>query len=108
MTMGTIVYNEQPGTSDAALYTAGSGGVIIPNVVAINATDSAVTLNLNVHRTISGAVETICSGLSIPAGTAQQITNPTYLAAAGIELLDGDSLHGSAGTGSALTLVAFE
>jgi hypothetical protein len=77
-------------------------------VVAVNATGSAVTLNLSVHRAITGQIETICSGLSIAAGTAEQLVIPIYMTDAGIALLDGDSLYGSVGTESAITLIAFE
>jgi len=106
--VGSIVYNAQPGTSDAALFTAGSSGAILPNVVAVNATDAAVTLNLSVVRAISGVTETICSALSIPAASAQAIIYANFMADGGVFLLDGDSLHGSAGTASALTVIAFE
>jgi hypothetical protein len=106
--MGAIGYNSELPTSDTAIITASSPGVVYSGVVAVNATDSAVTLDLSVHRDISGAVETIASSMSIPASTAQMVIDPNFMAGGGITLLTDDSLHASAGTASALSLLVFE
>lgn len=106
-TPAAYVYNGQPGTSDAALYTSSGSGVIVQHLVAVNATGSAVTLTLSVHRAVSGAVETICSALSIPTLNAVELAYDVDLAEEGIELQNGDSLHGSAGTATAVTVTAF-
>lgn len=104
--MGAILYNAQPGTSDAALYTA-SSETPIDKLVAVNATGGAVTLTLSVHRAISGVAESLCSALSIPTETALSLVEDRLLALEEILLLPGDSLHGLAGSGSSITVIAF-
>ena|ERR1700729_2064461 len=104
--MGAILYNAQPGTSDAALYTASSNQEI-DKIVAVNATGGAVTLTLSVHRSASGVVETLCSALSIASETAVSLVEDRLLALEEILLESGDSLHGLAGSGSSITVIAF-
>jgi hypothetical protein len=101
------LYNGQPGTSDAALYTASGSAKTFASLVAVNATGAAVTLSLSVHRSISTDVETICAALSIPTLSAVSLLDDPRLALEEVELEPGDSLHGSAGTATAVTVTAF-
>jgi hypothetical protein len=101
------LYNGQPGTSDAALYTASGSAAVFPNLVAVNATSGAVTLSLSVHRAISGVVETICNALSIPAHSAVSLLDDHELFLGEVELEPGDSLHGLAGAATSITVTAF-
>jgi hypothetical protein len=101
------LYNGQPGTSDAALYTASGSAVVFPNLVAVNATSGAVTLSLSVHRAVSGVTETICDTLSVPAHGAVSLLDDHELFLGGVELEPGDSLHGSAGAATSVTVTAF-
>jgi hypothetical protein len=100
------LYNGQPGTSGAALYTA-SGEAVFANLIAVNATSGAVTLSLSVVRALSGVTEVICSALSIPAHSAVSLLTD-YERAEGEYVLDnGDELYGSAGAATSITVTAF-
>lgn len=105
-TPAAYIYSGQPGTSDAALYTAGAGVTAnVQHIVAYAVTAS--TLTLSVHRTQSGAVETICTALAIPATSAVELVYDVNLALEGIVFEPGDSLHGSAGNATTVNVVAF-
>jgi hypothetical protein len=101
------LYNGQPGTSDAALYTASGSPAAFPNLVAVNATSGAVTVSLSVHRAVSGVTETICSALSVPAHGAVSLLDDHELALEEVLLEPGDSLHGSASAATSVTVTAF-
>ena len=104
--MGTIVYNGQPGTSDAALFTA-SSNTPISKLIAWNATGGAATVTLSVHRSGSGVVETIATALSIPASGSVSLVEDRLQALGEILLLAGDTLHGLASAGSTINVLAF-
>lgn len=101
------LYNGQPGTSDAALYTASGSPKVFPNLIAVNTTGAAVTLSLSVVRSLSGATEVICSALSIPAHGAVSLLYDTDLDLNEVVLDPGDALHGSASAGTSITVTAF-
>lgn len=101
------LYNGQPTTSDAALYTASGSTAAFSKLIAVNTTGSAATLTLTVNRAVSTVVESICSALSLPAHSAVSLEYDAQEALGEIVLDSGDALHGSAGTGSAITVTAF-
>lgn len=101
------LYNGQPGTADAALYTDSSTPAVFTKLIAVNATSGAVTLSLSVIRSISGVTETICSALSIPAHSAVSLLDDHELAENGVVLDPADALHGSAGAATSITVTAF-
>jgi hypothetical protein len=101
------LYNGQPGTSGAALYTCSGSPVTFANLIAVNATSGAVTLSLSVVRSISGVTETICSALSMPEHSAVSLLTDYELELGEIVLDNGDELYGSAGAGSSITVTAF-
>lgn len=77
------------------------------NPPAANTSGSPVTVSLSVHRALSGVVETVAAAVSVPALCAMDLVYDPGLAMEEIVLDPGDSLHGSAGTASALTVIAF-
>jgi hypothetical protein len=108
--MGTIYYNAQPSATNAALYTnSTSAAVTISQIVAVNATGSAVTLTLTLVRHISGTVEaTTGGGVVIPAASASALVYDVNLALEELVLDPGDALWGQASTASAVTVIAFQ
>lgn len=104
--MSTILYNAQPTTSDAVLYTATSD-TPFSHVVAQNATGGAATVTLSVHRSLSGAVETIASALSVPATSALSLLNGRLLTYNEVILYSGDTIHGLASAGTTITVLVF-
>ena len=110
MAVGTptaYVYNGQPTTSDAALYTASGSPATFANIMAVNTTGGAVTLTLSVHRSLSGEVETICTALSLPTHSAVSLVYDPLEALGEVVLDVGDALHGLASAGSSITVTAF-
>ena len=104
--MSAILYNAQPSTSDAALYTA-SANTPFTKVIAQNATGGAATVTLSVHRAISGAVETIASAVSVPANSALSLIEDRLLADEEFILYNNDSIHGLASAGTTITVLVF-
>lgn len=104
--MSAILYNAQPATSDAALYTATSD-TPFTHVIAQNATGGAATVTLSVHRALSGAVETIASALSVPANSALSLIQDRLLADEEVILYANDTIHGLASAGSTITVLVF-
>lgn len=104
--MSTILYNAQPTTSDAVLYTATSD-TPFSHVVAQNATGGAATVTLSVHRSLSGAVETIASATSVPATSALSLLNGRLLTYNEVILYSGDTIHGLASAGTTITVLVF-
>lgn len=104
--MSTILYNAQPSTSDAVLYTATSD-TPFSHVVAQNATGGAATVTLSVHRSISGAVEPIATALSVPATSALSLLNGRLLTYNEVILYNGDTIHGLASAGTTITVLVF-
>lgn len=110
MPVGTptaYLYNGQPGTSDAALYTASGSPKTFASLVAVNTTGGAVTLTLSVHRAGSGEVEEICTALSLPTHSAVSLEYDPAEELGEIVLEPGDSLHGLASAGTSITVTAF-
>jgi hypothetical protein len=103
---GPILYNSQPATSDAALYTATSD-TTISKIIAYNTTGGAATVTLSIHRSLSGTVETIATALSIGASAASSLVEDRLEADEEILLLNGDSLHGLASAGSTINVLVF-
>jgi hypothetical protein len=101
------LYNGQPGTSDAALFTASGSASVFPNLIAVNTTSGPVTVSLSVHRAISGVVETIANALSIPAHGAVSLLTDYEEELGEVVLEPNDSLHGSAGAATSVTVTAF-
>jgi hypothetical protein len=101
------LYNGQPATSDAALYTASGSTKTFANLIAVNATSGAVTLTLSVVRALSGVTETICSALSLPTHSAVTLEWDTDEELGAIVLDPGDALHGSASAATSITVTAF-
>jgi hypothetical protein len=101
------LYNGQPATSDAALYTASGSPKTFASLVAVNTTSGAVTLTLSVHRSLSGEVETICDTLSLPAHSAVTLEYDPAEELGEIVLDPGDALHGLASAGTSITVTAF-
>jgi hypothetical protein len=104
--VSTILYNAQPTTSDAALYTATSN-TPFTHVIAQNATGGAATVTLSVHRAGSGVAETIASATSVPAGSALNLVSSRLLADEEFILYNGDSIHGLASAGTTITVLVF-
>lgn len=104
--MGTILYNAQPGTSDAALYTA-TVDTVLTKLIAYNTTGGAATVTLTVVRKLSGATETYANAVSIGASAASSLLNDRLLADGEIILYPGDSLHGLASAGTTVNVLAF-
>jgi len=104
--MGAILYNAQPTTSDAALYTA-TQNTAIKSIIAFNATGGAATVTLSVHRAGSGAVEPVATALSVAASGAVSLVDKHLLALEEILLMTGDSLHGQASAGTTVNVLAF-
>jgi hypothetical protein len=118
---GWYAYVTQAGGSTfTRQQTAGSPTAIGTNLVltapptttganppAANTSGTSVTLNLSVHRAISGTVETLASALPVPAGQASSLVEDRLLALEEIVLDPGDSLHGSAGAAASVTVLAF-
>jgi hypothetical protein len=99
-----IKYDAQLGTRDTAILTASSGAATIAHAFVANRTGGAVTLNLSVHRAISGNVETFASGLSVAAGTMQDTLVDRLLALGAIVFMPNDSIHASAGAATSHTV----
>ena len=106
--MGTIAYGptELP-TGDTVLVTAASdSATTIGHLFVTNTTDSAATVTVTIHRAISGNVEAIANAVSVAANSAQDLLDPAQLTYGALVLMPNDTLHGSAGTASAVTLTA--
>lgn len=101
-----ILYNSQPSTSDAALYTA-SADTPITSIIAYNTTGGAATVTLTVKRSLSGTTETVTTAQSIPANGAASILNNRLLTYNEILLYNGDQLRGLASAGSTINVLAF-
>lgn len=117
---GWYAYVTQAGGSVYTRQQAGAATAIATNLTltapptstganqpAVNTSAAAVTLNLSVHRVISGAVETVASALPIPALNALSLLEDRLLAMEEVTLDPGDSLHGSASAGSSISVLAF-
>lgn len=92
------LYQGQPGTSDAALYTApGSTDVKVNSIVICNTTASPATLTLNVRTGAVGATNRILSAFSVAGNDTVTLETPVMLTAA-------DVISGLQGTASALTV----
>jgi hypothetical protein len=92
------LYQGQPGTTDAALYTApASTDVKVTSIVICNTTNTAATLTLNVRTGAVGAANRILSAFSVAANDTVTLETPVMLTAA-------DVISGLQGTASALTV----
>src|SRR6266496_3128652 len=87
----------QPGTGNATLYTAPSGGAIIRQLIVDNTTALAATVSLAINGTAATAANCFLSGLSLAAFSAD--FQPCF-----IPLAAGDTIQGLQGTASAITL----
>jgi hypothetical protein len=111
--VGLIHYNAQPGTSDAALFTPTSD-VILSGLLAYNSTGTDRTVTVHVIRGTSGQDESIASAVTVPAGAAVRLIDPSKLALGGIVLraasgpYPADVLKGSASAATAVNLIAYE
>ena len=108
---GTVLYNNEPSTSTATLYTSTSGDGI-RQILAINGTGSAATVTLNLIRKGGSAGDgysvSIASALSIPANSVTELLEERLGSEYGeMTMHPGDYLSGLQGTGSAVTLVAY-
>jgi hypothetical protein len=107
----STLYNSVLTTSNATLYTSSTGDGIHA-LLAVNGTGSAATVSVTLVRkggspTDSYAV-VIANALSIPANSTTELLNQRLGSEYGELLLhDGDYLYGEAGTGSAITLIAY-
>lgn len=92
------LYQGQPGTTDAALYTVpASTDVKLTSIVVCNTTSTAATLTLNVRTGAVAATSRILSAFSVAANDTVTIETPVAMTAA-------DVLSGLQGTASALTV----
>jgi hypothetical protein len=109
-TLATL-YNSAPSTSDAALFTSSTGNVV-KKLLAVNGTGSAATITVWYIR--SGDSESsnshsneIAAAFSVPANSVADLLAGEELESEYDELVleTGDSIRGSQGTGSAITLL---
>ena len=103
------LYQGQPGTAEATLYTAPANTTnnpapgataILKSMLICNTTAAAATITLYIVPSggAAGAANAIYYALSIAANTTQQVDLEQYLEA-------GDFLAGLQGTASALTVI---
>src|SRR2546421_3538943 len=95
----TWKYNAQPGTSDAALFTAltpGAGQSVFASLIAVN--------NTAVPRPAAPATATAATGGTVAAGTYQVVI--TYTNASGETLPSNVSSQVTAGATSTLTITS--
>ena len=92
------LYQGQPGTTDAALYTVPvSTDVKVTSIVICNTTGTAATLTLNVRTGAVGAANRILSAFTVAPNDTVTLETPVMLTAA-------DVISGLQGTASALTV----
>lgn len=90
------LYHGQPGTAAATLYTVPAATTtVVRHLRAVNATASAVTLDL--YRNGSADANRITETITVPAGGAWE--DDVYL-----PLAATDTIQGKAGTATALTV----
>lgn len=94
------LYQGQPGTSNATLYTVpASTSVKLASIVVCNTTTSPATVTLDVVPSggTAGVTHRICSALTVSGSATTVIDSSVYLSA-------GDFIAGLQGTASALTV----
>lgn len=91
------LYQGQPGTTDAALYTSTAVDTKITGIVITNTTATAATITLNVRTGAVGAANRILSAFSVAGNDTVTLTVPIYMTAS-------DVISGLQGTASALTV----
>ena len=104
------LYNAAPTTSNATLYTSTSGNEV-RGAYAINGTGSAATITLNLVR--KGGTSTDAYAVNIAAAVSVAANSTTsllpsehlYSELSELQLEAGDTLQGSQGTSSAITLL---
>jgi hypothetical protein len=110
-TNNSTLYNAVLTTSNATLFTSSSGDGI-KQILAINGTGSAATVTLTLVRkggtTTDAYAEVIANAVSIPANSVTELLSLRLGSEYGeLTMHSGDYLYGEAGTGSAITLIAY-
>lgn len=108
----TTLYNAQPTTSNATLYTSSTGNGV-KKILAVNGTGSAATVSLTLVRKGGTATDSeaivIANAFSVPAGDTADLLPSEELHSSLSELLmeAGDYLYGEVGTGSSIYLMVY-
>lgn len=100
MTAPLRLYQGQPATSEATLYTVPAATtVIVKQVVAANTSAAAATISLSLVPSggAAGAANRLLGAVSIPANSSISLDLSQVMTA-------GDFLSGSQGTAAAVTL----
>lgn len=100
MTAPLRLYQGQPGTSEATLYTVPAATtVIVKQVVAANVSAAAATISLSLVPSggTAGATNRLLGAVSIPANSSLSLDLSQVMTA-------GDFLSASQGTAAAVTL----